>query len=286
MRAVFLIVLFQLILSSFLGAQHFEMTILEKEDISGLNIVETNYFFGKGLYGHINGGAELFHEYGFESLAVHKIEKDQSEIVVEIYKMKDPNAAFGIFSVSKNSSVSMDTTSYLSCFTPYHNLICRGNYYISIVNYSKGKNTQMFSRKIYETLKNKIDMDDFKYPEVFNKKVFKKYKNRIKLITGTLALQKNIAHFEGLFNNINNYKIYYIDAENQNELLLIQFANKDNIKMFLKGVGFTEIKIETGNIEFLIKDNKHYAARILENKRLFLSVSNSEDFELKKTLFK
>ena len=286
MRAVFLIVLFQLILSSFLSAQNFEMTILENEDIPGLNIIETNYFFGKGLYGHINGGSELLHEYGFEALAVHKIEKDQVEIVVEIYKMKNKNAAFGIFSVSKNSSVSIDTTTYLSCVTPYQNLICRGNYYISIVNYSRGKNTQMFSRKISEILKDKIDMDSFKYPEVLNKKVLKKYKNRIKLITGTLALQNNIAHFEGLFNNINNYKIYYIDAENQNELLLIQFENTDNMKMFLNTVGFTEMKIETGNVEFIIKDNKHYTTRILENNRIFLSVSNSDDFEFKKTLFK
>lgn len=49
------------------------------------------------LYGHINGGAELFLEFGFEDLHVQKYRSGDAEIAVEVYRMTDPVAAAGIY---------------------------------------------------------------------------------------------------------------------------------------------------------------------------------------------
>lgn len=49
------------------------------------------------LYGHINGGAELFLEFGFEQLGVQKYRSGTGEIAVEMYRMTDPVAAAGIY---------------------------------------------------------------------------------------------------------------------------------------------------------------------------------------------
>jgi hypothetical protein len=56
-------------------------------------------FSGDDLYVYIDGGAELYNEYGFKQvLAQDFVNKDQKGVTLEIYEMADPAAAFGIFS--------------------------------------------------------------------------------------------------------------------------------------------------------------------------------------------
>lgn len=73
---------------------------------------EPRIFTREGLYGHINGGAELVLQYGFRELAVHAFEPERGgagaageaaapaakEIVLEIYRMESGEAAFGLYS--------------------------------------------------------------------------------------------------------------------------------------------------------------------------------------------
>jgi hypothetical protein len=58
-----------------------------------------------GLYGYIDGGAEIVFQYGFRELAVFKFKpartiplSAQKELVLEIYLMESGEAAFGIYS--------------------------------------------------------------------------------------------------------------------------------------------------------------------------------------------
>ncbi len=54
-------------------------------------------FVGNDLYGHINGGAELFHEFGFDQLLVQRYQEGEAELDLEVYLMECPNAALGIY---------------------------------------------------------------------------------------------------------------------------------------------------------------------------------------------
>ncbi len=49
------------------------------------------------LYGYIDGGAELFLEFGFDRLTLQKFRSGSNEMAVEIYRMADPVAATGIY---------------------------------------------------------------------------------------------------------------------------------------------------------------------------------------------
>ncbi len=56
-------------------------------------------YAGDELYELIDGGADLFREYGFDSVVVRRYsEKDDNLIDVELYRMKDSSSAYGIFS--------------------------------------------------------------------------------------------------------------------------------------------------------------------------------------------
>ena len=49
------------------------------------------------LYGYIDGGAELFFEFGFEQLTQQKYSAGGAEFTLDLYRMTDPVAATGIY---------------------------------------------------------------------------------------------------------------------------------------------------------------------------------------------
>ncbi len=54
-------------------------------------------FVGHDLYAHINGGAELYHEFGFDRLYVQRFQKAGEELALEVYMMTSPEAALGLY---------------------------------------------------------------------------------------------------------------------------------------------------------------------------------------------
>ena len=54
-------------------------------------------FPGSELYGHIDGGAEIFFEFGFQEATVQRYRSPAGGLVVECYRMSDPLAALGIY---------------------------------------------------------------------------------------------------------------------------------------------------------------------------------------------
>jgi len=70
-------------------------------EISG----EPELFVGDDLFNLINGGAELYHEFGFiEVLAAGISISDTTTLKVEIYDMGSPDAAWGIYSLTYTSN--------------------------------------------------------------------------------------------------------------------------------------------------------------------------------------
>lgn len=73
--------------------------------------------FGPGeLYGFMDGGAELFLEFGFEKLYYQAFAQKTEEITVELYRMTDPAAALGIY-LSKCGKETRDAS-----FSERHNI--------------------------------------------------------------------------------------------------------------------------------------------------------------------
>jgi len=63
---------------------------------------ETEVYIGDDLFIYINGGAEIYHEYGFVEVAVQRYVRGGDSISVEIYTMDGD--AFGIYSFARSSS--------------------------------------------------------------------------------------------------------------------------------------------------------------------------------------
>jgi len=67
---------------------------------------EASTFAGERLFEHIDGGADIYYEYGFDALLVQQYNKEDKAVFLEIYRMNDPAAAFGIYSYNRHPSLS------------------------------------------------------------------------------------------------------------------------------------------------------------------------------------
>jgi len=91
-------------------------------------------FHGADLYGHINGGSELFLEFGFEELVVQNYESGADELSLELYRMTDPLAARGIY-LMKAGKQSSGQLPFPHTLGEFQLLFARGTYLIIVNNH-------------------------------------------------------------------------------------------------------------------------------------------------------
>ena len=63
---------------------------------------EPEVYAGDDLFIYINGGAEIYHEYGFVQIAVQRYRRGDDTVAVEIYTMEGD--AFGIYSFARSAA--------------------------------------------------------------------------------------------------------------------------------------------------------------------------------------
>lgn len=103
---------------------------------------ETGLYVGGELFEYINGGADAYHDRGFERLAAQLYSNGDAEVQLEIYDMGSPEGAGAIF--AENAS-GMDTTNGFgerSTRDEYQISFHRGRYYVSVLAFSSGDETE------------------------------------------------------------------------------------------------------------------------------------------------
>ena len=97
---------------------------------------------GTQLYDYINGGAEIFYEYGFEAALVQEYISSEQSLVVEVYNMTDADAAYGIYSVNRDPLQSKQVIGNDATLFDYHLAFWQDKYYIVIMGYEKNNEIQ------------------------------------------------------------------------------------------------------------------------------------------------
>ncbi len=72
------------------------------ESLSIKRTAEPRLFVGNDLWEYINGGAELYHLYGFVEVATADYSADETKMIVDIYAFDTPLNAFGLYSQQRH----------------------------------------------------------------------------------------------------------------------------------------------------------------------------------------
>lgn len=224
------------ILGLSLGAQQDEFPQLYQEDVDGGEITRTEFYIGEELWGLINGGADLYLEYGLERTLLQEINYDDNIYRVEVYGMTGLEEAYGIFSINKFNCAKSDTIVKHICITPYQIQAAVGRFYFSISNQSGDRAAQKYSLHLFEKFLSKIELKNFIVPEYFLQPPFEPYQNQIKLIKGKLGLQNGFPRWEKYFADTNNYKIVLLPIKSDGGFIntaLIDFGSEEAAGRFI-----------------------------------------------------
>ncbi len=134
------LVLLLLLFSAWPAAAADDTTILPADNaIAGWKKIDApKRFVQADLYGYIDGGAELFLEYGFVQLTVQKYRNGADDVTIEAYRMIDPAAAVGVYLMKAGKETPVAGFRERHTANKYQILYCRGPYFV-IVNNLSGK---------------------------------------------------------------------------------------------------------------------------------------------------
>lgn len=105
----------------------------EKDNEKEMSVTRERIFTGSGLYGFMNGGADLFLEYGVSRLVTRDVVYNKEEYTIDIYELPTPEDAFGIYSMHVFECEKSDCDNTINCLSPYQLQAVVDNKYISVV---------------------------------------------------------------------------------------------------------------------------------------------------------
>lgn len=91
-------------------------------------------FAGSRLFDHIDGGAELYLEFGFETLVLQRYAKGEDELVLEIYEMSGPESALGLYLMKCGKETPLAEVPARNSSEAAQFTILKGRYFLHINN--------------------------------------------------------------------------------------------------------------------------------------------------------
>lgn len=213
---------------------------LYANDLPGLEITRASTYDGNSLWGYIDGGADLYLEYGFDALLVQEVAVAGNTFRVDIYKMKTPEAAYGIYSVMHFKPDATDSLPGWNCASRHQVQFPRGLYYVSVINDNADKEVQLIGIQIAQLLWERTGGKSLVFPDVFNAPVLTPFHKSVKFMNGKLGIQNGYASFESLFEEFSGYSLFVMpvrDSILNGEIALIRFVKPESKAAFCKKLG-------------------------------------------------
>ncbi|HEX2962034.1 MAG TPA: DUF6599 family protein [Ignavibacteriales bacterium] len=225
-------------------AQSDEMPGILLSDIPSGEILRNDYFDGKSLWGYIDGGADVYLEYGFSKLRLQEVNYKNHHFKLEVYRMKDPQASFGIFSISRFKCIEPGSFSRFSCISNYQVQTAWDRYYISAINDNGTVEEVTLSKELVSIITGKIAQDSIEIPGFFRKRIFAPYLNELKLFHGKLGVQNGFPAWSDQFDRYGKFSMYILPIETSSGyayVAKIKFSSAVDMKDFHEKAGFKNL---------------------------------------------
>ncbi len=206
--------------------------VIDNQDLPDAKSGTPKTYNGSSLFGLIDGGAELFLEYGFEAVWTNQVTLSDETYKVEIYKMTGAEEAFGIYSISRYQCESNPPVSVFACQTRYQLQFCSGPFYVSIVNSNGTSKDSLACLQIASVLASKIqetpvDLDSF----MPGKDASLISQNAI-LVKGNLGIMNSVPDLADFFGEAKNFTSLIL-KENEKTMVSLRFLKKEDLLEFI-----------------------------------------------------
>jgi hypothetical protein len=224
-----------------------DFPVIGEADMPEAKFQASRHFTGESLFGYMNGGAELYREYGIIEAVISEFDLNGGHYKCEVFKMTGPEEAFGIYSVSKYHCLSSPPISQYTCQNKYQLQICNGPYYISIINRSGTSADSVVLLKTGKKLEEKInepsadlsafipdvDPDDLKLNSILAK--------------GKLGLVNGAPDREDYFKDITGYYTLIYKSK-EKTFLSVSFKMPEDFKLFINFHGWSICDLSASDV--------------------------------------
>jgi hypothetical protein len=245
-----------------------DFPVIGKEDLPQAKFQPARYFTSESLFGYMDGGAELYREYGITDAVITEFDIEKRHYKCEVFKMTGPEEAFGIYSVSKYKCLSTPDFSDFTCLNRYQLQICKGSYYISIINRTGSSADSLIALKAGKIITDKIGEPSADLSAYIPDINIDNLKGRSILAKGKLGLANGATEWEDYFKGmINYYALIYKTPDKT--IISVKFTDPEDFDLFINFHGWnlyvlsvTDVEISStvtlrllGDNHFLIKIN-------------------------------
>ncbi len=151
---------------------------------------------GDSLYEYINGGAEIYHDYGFKQVVVQDFKNKRGKsISIEIFEMEDTESAFGIFTFKispEERKLGLGSDARLS---DYYLNFWKGDLLVTITGFDEDEETVEGLQELARAVDAKIKRKGERPPLVSALPVEGLYPTSIKYFQGNLGLYNSYPFF-------------------------------------------------------------------------------------------
>lgn len=195
-------------------SQNIESFTIQPSDLDGVKATTVKFYGSDELWEYINGGADIYLEYGFNRVLAQEIEWQGSIFRIDAYQMENPQGSFGIFSILKTQCLEIISNLNESCLSQYQIQLVIGNIYLSVVPLSGKKGELELAKEIAKALYSKNiqqTQPKLSIPEALTKLNANILNTR--LIIGQLGMQNGAPEFEKAFSGLTNYQLWISDVQ-------------------------------------------------------------------------
>lgn len=127
-------------------------------DIEGWTKYRTlQHYAGEDLYEYINGGAEIYHEYGFVQVVIQDYINDMGKSVsVEIFEMVSPASAYGMYTFKTDSKGKRIFVGREAQLADYYMNFWKGPFLVTLTGFDETEETRQGLLNIAEYISSKM----------------------------------------------------------------------------------------------------------------------------------
>lgn len=225
-------------------------------------------YVGEDLFSYINGGAEIYHEYGFKQVIIQDyLNRNKKSISLEIFEMSSPDSAYGMYTFKTNPGGKELALGDGAQLADYYLNFWKGSFLVTLTGFDEDEETIKGLQKIARAVEERIKFSGKKPSLVFllPKKDF--LPQSIKYFKGNLGLYNSYPFFtrdvfaveEGIKGDYKDgYSLYVFKYKNDNECQKrfndVKVGFKENTRyrnfMFVNKE-FIQVEDNTGKLIFI-----------------------------------
>jgi hypothetical protein len=225
--------------------------LLAGQSLSDVSVKRERNFTGSSLYGFMNGGADLYLEYGVKELVTRDVNYKDEDFTFDIYEMPSPADAYGIYSLHTFKCQRADTLDNFDCLSAYQLQMAVGNKYLSVVFPSGSAKAKKAASELIRLYINVDDEINVTIPEQLQVKA--PYSGVVKYLRGSLSVSNALSSLSKVFEEVNYSGIWLAGAKNTpDKRILIEFIDNESINKIKERIDKQDI-IGTGEKFILIK---------------------------------